>query len=666
MAFQQTYHASRIAHHVPCLVVVLVLYLLSCAVVRAQQVEGTNFKVADLFEPPNEGQIRSLIQGARWRHEGAQTAVYDAKVQTFTTNGAVQLIIEAPECFYDEPAKAINSAGPVKFRTADGQFTLSGVGFTWLQTNSILYISNQVQTVVLSTNSNPKGMAVTVISDRFEYSRKSGIGIYNGNVRAVGSNVNFRATSDVMEVFVPERQHQLQTITMKQKVVLDYEMVEATGDEALYTAATGIAKITGSPAWHDTEGRRGTANELTIDRTNKTFLANGQAWVKMPAQNVAGPNALFSSTTNSTSGTNQFVQIFSDHYQFQTNAIGKVAQFGDHVLMIDTDNVQTNGTLTSATLSVTLFGTNELQSMIAERDVIIEKGDNQFTGQKAVYTATNSVLELTGNPTWRAADRDGKGEVICVDLKQNKMDVLTNAYARLPASQLGPTSAITQASGDSSSARQTRARLADAGKGQVVTAPSTKEKVEGNFSPLPPVPEDRPKTKPPKRETQPSTPEFAEVFSERYTITTNAAMSTARFEGGVRIVHPRMNWVCRTVNVDSPNTNKDVTIAAEQAVEFTLQENDQNVHGTCDRAVYNYSITPTRANDVITLHTNDLMTLTGNPIVETTNGIITNKVIMLDCANNKLIAPGKYGIYGTNGPPIPTNAFRFSLPKKKK
>jgi len=656
------------------------LIFLSFAVRAQAPVEGTNFKVAgEFFDPPYERQMKSLIEGARWRHQGAQTEVYNVKVQRFRTNGTVEIIIEAPECFYDEHRKAIDSAGPVQFRTADGRFFLSGVGFLWLQTNSILYISNQVKTVVLpefietglaiAPTNTPAQAAkgVTVFSDRFQYARDSGIGIYSGNVHAVGTNVNLNGRSDVMEVLVPVGEHQLQTITMNQKVALDYESVEATGDEAVYTAATGLAKITGSPAWHDTNQKQGRGDELVIDRTNRIFRANGHAWVKMPSQSM-GANALLSSATNSAPATNQFVEIFSDYYEFRTNSAGDSAQFGDHVRMVNTANGQTNGTLTSATMLVTLLGTNELQSMVAEKDVVIENDDNKFTGQKAVYTATNGILELTGDPTWHAGDRDGKGEVILVDLSQNKMEVLTNAYMRLPSSQLGPPTAMTQASGDSSSPRQISTKSGDAGKVQAVPALSTKEKVEGNFSPLPLLPEEQPKAKPsPKRDTQPSTPQFAEIFSERYGISTNAVASTARFEGGVRIIHPRLNWVCRTMNVDSPNTtNKDVTMTADQAVEFTLEENGQNVHGTCNRAVYNYRIIPGRTNDMIVLHTNDMMTLTGNPIVETTNGIITNKVIMLDCANNKLIAPGKFRIYGTNSTPIPTNAFQFSSPSKKK
>src|SRR5262249_37163717 len=158
--------------------------------------------------------------------------------------------------------------------------------------------------------------------------------------------------------------------------------IHATGDKALYTAATGIATITGNPAWRDDNDRQGSGDELVIDRSNKVFHANGQGWVKMPRQGVG---SFLSFATNSAPGSNQFVEIFCDQYEFRTNS----AEFGDHVRVVETANGLTNGTMNSATMLVMFAGTNELQSMVAEKNVVIESEDKQFTGQKAVYTATN-------------------------------------------------------------------------------------------------------------------------------------------------------------------------------------------------------------------------------------------------------------------------------------
>jgi lipopolysaccharide export system protein LptA len=262
---------------------------------------------------------------------------------------------------------------------------------------------------------------------------------------------------------------------------------------------------------------------------------------------------------------------------------------------------------------------------------------------------------MTGNPAWRAGTRQGKGDIILADLKQSRMDVLTNAWMRVPASQLGPSTVNEGAH-------------AEARKAAVASQTSLSRPQPDNsqiqwpkMEPDPPTRSSEHKRDAHQFGSRTNSPvEFADIYSETYTVTTN----TALFRGGVRIVHPRLNWVCQTMNVDSPNPNsKDVTMTAEEAVEFNLksrtdQDRIENVHGTCNHAVYSYAVTPSS--------TNDTMTLTGNPILETTNGIIKNKVLILDCANNKLMAPGRYKIYGTNSTSMPTNAFKFPSGKKKK
>lgn len=118
------------------------------------------------------------------------------------------------------------------------------------------------------------------------------------------------------------------------------------------------------------------------------------------------------------------------------------------------------------------------------------------------------------------------------------------------------------------------------------------------------------------------------------------------------------------MDVESPNPNtRDVTMIAEKAVEFSLKsgtntDKGRDIHGTCNRAVYTYAVT--------TSGTNDTMTLTGNPILETTNGVIKNDILILDCASEKLVAPGPYRIYGTAKASPMTNSFHFQSGKKKK
>ncbi len=101
-----------------------------------------------------------------------------------------------------------------------------------------------------------------------------------------------------------------------------------------------------------------------------------------------------------------------------------------------------------------------------------------------------------------------------------------------------------------------------------------------------------------------------------------------------------MDWACERITVSLPPAGRTVErILAERDVVFDLTgEKGQKVHGTSERAIYTYGMTATATNEIIEL--------TGKAVLETTNGTLQNEVLVLDRANNKMLAPGKYKIYG--------------------
>jgi len=66
--------------------------------------------------------------------------------------------------------------------------------------------------------------------------------------------------------------------------------------------------------------------------------------------------------------------------------------------------------MSCGTLTAAFSGTNELQQLVAETQVILEQDTNRFTAGKAVYTGADGMVELTGNPSWRSGLREGKGD----------------------------------------------------------------------------------------------------------------------------------------------------------------------------------------------------------------------------------------------------------------
>ena len=558
------------------------------------------------------------------------------KLQTYSETNNPELLIQAPQCLYDTVGKCASSPGLLHVQTANGQFVIEGEGFTWRQTNSSLFISNRVHTTVQpelieAAGASPRPRAappskdgIEIFSDQFEYTADSGVGNYHSRVRVTGTN-QLNLTSDMLRIKLPMSERVLQGISAEGAVVMDYGGIHATGQRVDYAADTGLAHVTGtpSPAWR-ADQREGRGDELLIDRSNRIFRVNGRAWLRMPSQSLGTSGFLPLSRPArprestlpavkaglSPATTNQFIEVSSDSYEFRTNW----AVFRNGVQVNERQADQPKGTMTCGGMTVTFAGTNQLQTMVAEHQVVIEQETNRFTGGKAVYTATNGLLELTEHPAWQAGRRSGKGEVLRLKVQEDEMLVCSNAYMRLPASELARTSV---SDAGATAARTPRPRVPG------------DEKRAANAAAL---------RRPLQTHIEPATEQFAEIFSERYTVGSDAAV----FEGGVYVTHPQMNWACENLQVQLPPAGGAMRrITARQSVTFDLRdERGQALHGTGSEAVYTYGVTAGL--------TNDLLRLVGTPaLLVTTNGTVQSSVIVLDNAHNKLTTPpGDWKIHG--------------------
>jgi lipopolysaccharide export system protein LptA len=583
----------------------------------------TGYKQDEYFPAPHETQLKTRIEfgHATPSPQGDASLISQVKVQTWQITGEPDLIIETPECNYNSAAKLINSPGPLTMRTADGRFFIEGQGFTLFQTNSLLFISNRVHTIIhpalvdaaeaarATQNSGPsKPSEIEVFADHFRYSHESGVGLYENNVRVTGTNLAM--TCGNAEVHVPSELRALQSIRATENVVMDYDMgdsdirkIHATGDNALYLATNGTTTITGHPTWR-ADQREGHGDTLALDMTNKIFRVISNAFLKVPTQSL-GENSFLPQTDSASAAdaleaTNRFVEVYCDHYLFETN----FASFGDQVRVVQTSNDQPVGAMTSSKMFLYFSGTNQLQEMVAEQNVVIEASTNNFKADKAVYTGTNHLLALTGNPSWHSGDRDGNGDLLQVNVQNQEMFVFTNAFMHLPANQLGQSLSLVSNSRTNSPA----------------LSHST------NSLPLSAIP----------RSTNSTALQYAEITSEQYSVTTNSAL----FNGTVRVTHPRMDWACDRLNVESASAQaRDIKMTAEHAVDFHLVDDQgRSVHGTCDKAVYTYKIASGTTNSTVTL--------TEHPVLESPEGTVTNSIIILDLVSQVISTPGKYRLYG--------------------
>jgi hypothetical protein len=108
-----------------------------------------DFTSVEYFAPPLQRQMKSRLSGAEAQPlPGGLLVITQLKLETFTTNGSPQAIVEAPECVYDTQHNTANSAGHLRLRSGDGKIRTEGDGFLWRQDDSFLTISNHVHTVI--------------------------------------------------------------------------------------------------------------------------------------------------------------------------------------------------------------------------------------------------------------------------------------------------------------------------------------------------------------------------------------------------------------------------------------------------------------------------------------------------------------------------------------
>ena len=98
------------------------------------------------------GRIVSLLTGDKAvPYNNGLILVEGARMETYKYEGIkknVDLIIEAPACFFDLRDRVASSSGAMKVYRSDGQAMLEGRGFMWQHNPGFLIISNNVKTVM--------------------------------------------------------------------------------------------------------------------------------------------------------------------------------------------------------------------------------------------------------------------------------------------------------------------------------------------------------------------------------------------------------------------------------------------------------------------------------------------------------------------------------------
>ena len=147
----------------PSFILILTAFVaLGFYAVHAQQgtaAHANDFSSASYYDAPHQTVMKSRLAGAEAQPlAGGLLAIKQLKLERFETNGALQVVIQAPDCVYDTGKGTATSPGHLRVETADGKSRVEGDGFLWRQKNGFLTISNHVQTVIAITAEQKIGL----------------------------------------------------------------------------------------------------------------------------------------------------------------------------------------------------------------------------------------------------------------------------------------------------------------------------------------------------------------------------------------------------------------------------------------------------------------------------------------------------------------------------
>ena len=129
----------------------MALFLAGWCVAQVIPGQGVQKRIKFPEYDRTKGRITSLLTGDQAIPQRNGTVlVKGARLETYKYDGEqrkVDLIMEAPTCFFEFRTRVASSSGPMRVFRADGGAVLEGRGFFWRQNPSLLVISNNVRTI---------------------------------------------------------------------------------------------------------------------------------------------------------------------------------------------------------------------------------------------------------------------------------------------------------------------------------------------------------------------------------------------------------------------------------------------------------------------------------------------------------------------------------------
>src|SRR5216117_1913603 len=505
----------------------------------------------------------------------------------FNAEGLSNLVVTTPQCVFDLRNKVVSSTDALQARSVSGELSLEGGGFECRLADERLIVSNRVHAVIgkdwlnAPSQTNPPISALSVppspqtnssgspaqllhiFSDRLHY--QTNLALFEGNVRA--DDPQGRVTAGLLTVKFTDPDQRFGNIYAELNVVIDSEGVHATGERANYLVTNNVVELSGYPSWRlgEYDGR---ADELTVDRRTREFHAARNVEMLLPAA-ALGTNGFFwaepSPATNAVASKKQPVKVNADDFDFRPD--GTETNLNVAVLRGQVRVGAEKGNLSCELMTIkSSTRQNRTESVVAERHLVMEQGDNRVTGEKAVYTAATDMMEVMGAPAWKMGAREGTAKVLAFDLKNRAYRATRNVQMRLPAGSFGASPWLSPMS-----AGRANALAVAAPTGEPTNRAATASLITTNRSGIP-----------------------IEITADEFEFAPDSANTNrnlATYRGHVLVTDPgRMRLSCeRLIGKMPAGANLMESVVAERRVELEIHESQRDGWAQGDRAIYTAS-----------------------------------------------------------------------------
>jgi lipopolysaccharide export system protein LptA len=479
-----------------------------------------------------------------------------------------------------------------------------------------------------------------IFSDRLRY--QTNVALFETNVRA--EDPQGRLTAGLLTVEFTQPEQRLGDMFAEHNVVIDSEGLHATGQRANYLVTNNVVELSGNPAWR-AGGYDGRADELTVNRRTREFHAAQNVEMLLPA-GALGTNGFFWAETlpptNSVAAQKQPIQVNAEDFIFRPDVTDTNLNVGVLRGLVRIGSEKGNLSCELMTIKSSI-GQNRTESAVAERKVVVEQGNNRVTGEKAVYTAANDLMEVTGTPAWKMGPREGTAEVLAFDLKNRAYRATRNVQMRFPAGSFGPSPWLSP-----KSTGHTNTQAVAAPTGDLASRDAATSLIATNRAGKP-----------------------IEISADEFEFApdpANTNLNLISYQGHVLVTDPgRMRLSCESLNGKMPaGASQMESVVAERGVELEIHESLRDGTACGDRAVYtasNGEVVVTADDSVkiafrdpriegngqgsraVYSGETDVMELEGNPVLTTQYGKTSGDVVILDHANTTVKATGNWKLH---------------------